>query len=183
MPQRSSCIGFAFAGLIPLLAMPGMSRAIEAERPAIVPALPEGNAVPETELERIYEEVKTPYKYGVVLRHEDGGSVDCPSVFCFNGRWFMLYVGIKDKVGYETYLAGSDDLLNWKPLGKVLPFPNSGWDQWQADGGAALIDTSWGGSARMEAFDGKYWMSYIGGALQGYEPDPLAIGLAWTTTP
>ena len=26
-------------------------------------------------------------------------------------------------------------------------------------------------------------MSYIGGALQGYEPDPLAIGMAWTKTP
>jgi hypothetical protein len=35
----------------------------------------------------------------------------------------------------------------------------------------------------LEKFDGKYWLSYIGGALKGYETDPLAIGIAWTTDP
>ena len=42
---------------------------------------------------------------------------------------------------------------------------------------------TWGGSAELGKFDGKYWMSYFGGAKQGYEPDPLSIGMAWTTTP
>ena len=35
----------------------------------------------------------------------------------------------------------------------------------------------------MEKFDDKYWLSYIGGALQGYETDPLSVGLAWTRNP
>ena len=30
---------------------------------------------------------------------------------------------------------------------------------------------------------GRYWLSYIGGALKGYERDPLSIGLAWTLDP
>ena len=35
----------------------------------------------------------------------------------------------------------------------------------------------------LQAFDGKYWMTYIGGAKQGYETDPLSIGVAWTDSP
>lgn len=136
---------------------------------------------PET-MRRVYNEAKTPFKYGVVLRGDEGKAVDCPNVFRFNNGWFMLYVCM-NKVGYETHLARSDDLLKWETLGKVLSFRDGGWDQWQADGGIALIDHTWGGSAKVQAFDGKYWMSYIGGALQGYEPDPLAIGMAWTKEP
>ena len=96
--------------------------------------------VPEAEIERVYEEVKTPYKYGIIIQPEEGGMVDCPSVFRHDGKWFMAYVAIRDKTGYETYLAESDNLLSWRPLGKILPFSGAGWDRWQADGGAVLID-------------------------------------------
>jgi predicted GH43/DUF377 family glycosyl hydrolase len=89
-----------------------------------------------------------------------------------------------NEVGYETHLAVSDDLLEWEPLGKILKFRDGDvWDKWQADGGIALHDHLWAGEGRPHQFDGKYWMSYIGGALQGYEPDPLAIGMAWTNDP
>jgi predicted GH43/DUF377 family glycosyl hydrolase len=140
--------------------------------------------VTEAELQRVFEEVKTPYKFGVVL-HSAGADelFDCPSVFRHGGQWYMLYVSIGNKTGYETHLAQSADLLHWTPLGTILPFADSGWDQWQGDGGAALVDPTWGGSGELQAHDGRYWMSYIGGAKQGYEPDPLAIGLAWTKTP
>ena len=132
---------------------------------------------------RTHDELRTPHKYGIVLRGERGQAVDCPSVFRLNGRWLMLYVCMND-VGYETHLAASDDLLKWEPLGKVLSFGRDGeWDQWQRDGGMALVDHTWGGSAAPQAFDGRYWMSYIGGALKGYETDPLSIGIAWTTAP
>jgi predicted GH43/DUF377 family glycosyl hydrolase len=156
------------------LAIAGLSGGLFAAAPApVTPA----------EMQRVYEEVKTPYKHGIVIRGGAGEMVDCPSVFRYGGKWLMLYVAIKDKVGYETFLAESSDLVHWQPRGKVLSFPRTGWDAWQVDGGAALVDHEWGGSARLQAHDGKYWMSYLGGAKQGYEPDPLAIGLAWTTTP
>lgn len=135
------------------------------------------------DLQRVYEEVKTPYKYGVVLQPEPDEMFDCPNVFRYGDKWLMMYVGIKGKIGYQTYIAESTDLLNWKPLGTILPFSKTGWDAWQGDGGMALVDTTWGGSMKAETYDGKYWMSYIGGAGQGYEPDPLSIGLAWTTQP
>jgi hypothetical protein len=51
------------------------------------------------------------------------------------------------------------------------------------DGGVSLIDTEWGGSYAPRQYAGKYWMSYIGGRQHGYEPDPLSIGIAWTTAP
>lgn len=133
-------------------------------------------------MQRIYEEVKTPHKFGVILRGAGGAAVDCPCVFRHRGHWRMMYVCMNE-VGYETHLARSDDLLSWEPMGRILSFRREGWDAWQADGGAALVDYHWGGSAEIGSFEGRYWLSYIGGALQGYEPDPLAIGMAWTDDP
>src|SRR5262245_14291905 len=140
-------------------------------------------AVTPDDMRAVYEEVKTPFKYGIVLRPGKNESVDCPNVFRQGDKWYMTYVSIKDKVGYETLLAQSDDLLNWKTLGAVLPFSEEGWDQWQADGSVALVDPTWGGSCELQQYDGKYWMSYFGGSKQGYETDPLSMGIAWTTTP
>src|SRR3989304_4206893 len=119
--------------------------------------------VSDAEMQRVYDQAKTPYKYGVVLQPSSKDeSIDCPNVFRYGDKWYMLYVAIKDKVGYETYLAESDDLLAWRPLGKVLPFATSGWDKWQADGSLALVDPTWNGSAEMHTYDGKYWLSYFG---------------------
>lgn len=135
-------------------------------------------------MQRVYDEAQTPFKYGIVLQPESKDElIDCPNVFRYDGSWYMLYVVNQRNVGYETCLAESDDLLEWRPLGKVLPFAGSGWDKWQADGSLALVDPNWGGSAELGRFDGKYWMSYFGGEKTGYETDPLSLGLAWTKTP
>ena len=150
----------------------------------IVSALPgPGKEVDAASMQKIYDEVKTPYKYGVVIKGEPGEFVDCPNVFRYQNKWYMVYIKIKDKVGYQTYLATSDDLLQWKTLGLILPFADSGWDKWQAAGGIALRDTTWGGTNELQTYDGKYWLSYIGGALKGYETDPLSIGIASTLHP
>jgi predicted GH43/DUF377 family glycosyl hydrolase len=135
-------------------------------------------------MQRLYDEVKTPFKHGIVLRGDTTNQlVDCPSIFRSGEKWFMMYVAITDAVGYETFLASSDDLLNWKKLGRILSFTKTGWDAWQADGGLALVSHEWEGDQSLGTFDGKYWLSYIGGALKGYETDPLSIGMAWTETP
>ncbi len=145
------------------------------------PAKRAEGAVPDAaRMRQIYEEVKTPFKYGVVLRGEEGAPVDCPSVFRHGGRWYMVYICM-NKTGYETHLAESPDLLHWRPLGKILPFRGGdAWDANQAGGYIALQDTEWGGSASLGTYDDRYWLSYLGGALEGYETDPLAIGMAWT---
>jgi hypothetical protein len=162
--------------------------AVAAKRPAAPIPIPEtlrasARDVPEAAMRRVHELVKTPFKRGIVLRPSPGESVDCPNVFRHEGRWYMLYVTTKNGVGYETRLAASDDLLTWTPLGTVLPFGDSGWDLWQADGSLALVDPEWGGSLALQPYDGRYWISYFGGSKQGYEPDPLSIGLAWSRSP
>lgn len=172
---RAIIAGVAFIGCV----------AAGGERPAVI-SFPESTApeVPERVMRELYEEVKTPFKYGVVLDGEEGERLDCPNIFRHAGRWYMIYVGIgADKTGYQTYLARSDDLLHWEKLGKILSHREEGWDAWQADGGIALYDYRWEGTHELERHDGRYWLSYIGGALKGYEPDPLGIGLAWTKDP
>lgn len=138
--------------------------------------------VSEASMRGVYEETKTPFKYGVILRGAGGDMVDCPSVFRHGDAWFMCYICM-NKVGYETHLATSTDLLKWESLGKILSFRDEGWDNWQAGGTVQLLDHRWGGSAQLQTHDGRYWMTYIGGERQGYETDPLSMGMAWTKTP
>lgn len=157
----------------------------EEDRRTIIPAIEPNDRsdISKVEMKRIYEEVKTPYKFGIVLRPDEGQMIDCPNIFRKDGTWFMVYVAIQDKIGYQTYLAKSTDLIHWEKLGTILPFESGSWDQWQADGSLALVDPTWGGSLALQSYRGKYWISYFGGAKQGYETDPLSLGLAWTTTP
>jgi predicted GH43/DUF377 family glycosyl hydrolase len=140
------------------------------------------------EMKRIYEEVKTPYKYGMVVVPADNyHKIDCPTVFQENGKWYMTYVVYNGKEGtdgrgYETWLAESEDLLSWKTLGRLLSYKNEGWDMNQRGGFPALIDWTWNGDYHIGTFKGKHWMTYIGGHGTGYEAvkEPLNIGIAWT---
>ncbi|MGW4101789.1 discoidin domain-containing protein [Streptomyces sp. NPDC004976] len=139
--------------------------------------------VPDEVMREVYEEVKTPYRYGPVLTTPaDAELVDSPSVFRHRDRWYMVHLVFRED-GYETRLASSPDLLDWTPEGTVLPFRPGAWDQKQAAGYIALQDPEWGESARLQTFDGRFWMSYLGGADPGYEGGPLSIGVASTRTP
>jgi len=160
-----------------------IATAAEPER-RVIPARPETRLVDERTLQQIYDEIKTPFKYGVVLKGAGPEElVDCPSIFRSGEHWYTMYAAITNKIGYQTFLASSDDLLHWTKLGKILPFSKTGWDAWQADAGISLADYRWEGTHELEKFGGKFWLSYIGGAKQGYETDPLSIGVAWTREP
>ncbi len=145
--------------------------------------------VPEEVMKKIYEEVKTPYKYGLVLAPSDNNhKMDCPTVFREKGKWYMSYLVYDGKSGksgrgYETWLAESDDLLEWKTLGRILSFPEKGsgrWDENQRAGYVGLIDYEWGGTYRAQQVNNKYWMPYFGGTGQGYEQGRLEEGMAYT---
>lgn len=136
--------------------------------------------VPHAVMNEVYEKVKAPYKYGLVLVPEDKSKmVDSPSVFRHNGQWYMTYI-VFDGKGYETMLAVSTDLLTWETKGKLMSFTENTWDANQKAGYIALQDYEWGGSYEVNKFDGKYWMSYLGGATEGYEAGMLGIGIANT---
>lgn len=141
-------------------------------------------AITDDQMKSVYEEAKTPHKHGVIIKTDHKEDlVDCPSVFRHGQAWYMFYAASQGKIGYETKLARSDDLVKWEPLGTILPFRQNMWDCWQADGGVALIDYNWGGTHKLEKYNDHYWLSYLGGALQGYETDPLSIGVAFTDDP
>lgn len=139
-------------------------------------------------MQKIYDEVKTPYKYGMVVAPEDNyHKIDCPMVYREGNRWFMAYVVYNGKDGtdgrgYETWLATSDDLLQWKTLGRLLCYADKGWDMNQRAGYPALIDWTWNGSYEMAKYKGRHWMSYFGGEGTGYESvrKPLNMGMAST---
>ena len=138
--------------------------------------------VPDSVMHKIYEEVKTPYKYGMVLVPENHTKkIDCPSVFRKGDTWYMMYVQF-DGRGYETWLAESPDLLHWTTKGKALSFDNDTtvWDAHQKAGYIALQDATWGGSYKVNKYKGKYWMSYFGGNTRGYEAGLLSLGIAYT---
>jgi predicted GH43/DUF377 family glycosyl hydrolase len=145
-----------------------------------------GNTVTEKKMARVYEEVKTPYKYGLVMVPPDKSKkMDCPSIFRKGHDWYMIYI-IYDGRGYETWLAKSADLLHWANQGRILSFTDSAsadsarWDANQKAGYAALEDYRWGGSYRLQPWQGKYWMSYFGGNSLGYEAGVLSEGIAFT---
>jgi predicted GH43/DUF377 family glycosyl hydrolase len=132
-------------------------------------------------MQHIYEEIRTPYKYGLVVTPEnDSKKIDCPSVFRQGKDWYMTYI-VFDGRGYETWIAKSKNLLDWKTLGRIMSFSDTlQWDSNQKAGYIALQDPKWGGTYELQTFQKKYWLSYIGGKDRGYEAGPLAIGVAST---
>jgi len=139
------------------------------------------NPVSAETMEKIYQEVKTPYKYGLVMVPVDKDhKMDCPTIFKKGKYWYMTYLIFSGR-GYETWLAKSRDLLHWENRGKQMSFGDTGhWDDNQKAGYNALLDTKWGGSYGVNKLDGNYWMSYFGGKEKGYEVEPLSIGMAYT---
>ena len=165
-------------------------------------------AITKENMQKVYDEVRTPYKYGLVVAPNDNyHKYDCPTVFRQNGKWLMTYVCYDGKDGtdgrgYETWIAESDDLLHWSAKGRVLALPeNQGsganddnetkkpnkpqpllWDHSQRGGFPSLVDYNWGGTYELQAYRGRRWMTYIGGQGTGYEAvrAPLSIGIAST---
>ncbi|GAB3968149.1 hypothetical protein GCM10028806_11550 [Spirosoma terrae] len=129
-------------------------------------------------MQRVFDKIKTPYKYGIVLPQPDKGRmVDSPTIFRKGTNWYMTYI-IFDGKGYETWLAKSANLLQWTMLGKLMSFTNNTWDATQKAGYVALVNTDWGGTYDVEKYQNKYWMSYLGGSEKGYEAGRLGIGIA-----
>ena len=162
--------------LVATIALHGCASGVKTEVPAHV-------------MQEIYNEVKTPYKYGLVLVGADATKkLDCPTVFRHNGTWYMTYIVFdnegnerwSDGKGYETWLATSDNLLDWTTLGRVMSYTTDTWDAYQKAGYNALQDYTWGGSYELQRFNDKYWISYFGGNETGYEAGTLKLGMAYT---
>ncbi len=137
-------------------------------------------------MNKIYEAVKTPYKRGAVVKFDDS-KADSPTVFKYNGKWYMYFVRISNdegNSGYETHMASSCNLLDWVYEGVILHrTDDDSWDSRQRGGYAAFVDNDFDGTNEIQKVNGKYYMVYLGGCLDGYETDPLSMGLAWSDDP
>ena len=94
-----------------------------------LPAMAAGRVVDAATMQAVYEAVRTPYKYGVVIHRdaEQNRNIDCPTVFRHGDGWYMVHVqSEKDREGYTTQLARSSDLLHWERLGTILPQGDAG---------------------------------------------------------
>lgn len=142
--------------------------------------------VTEAEMEYIRCTVKTPKKHGAIIKSEKYFT-DSPTVFFRDGVFYMYFVAIEKDCrvsGYETHLARSNDLLHWDYVGPI--FKRNALDQWdsrQCAGYAAFPDIRFGGTNELQKVNGSYYISYLAGNSDGYEPDPLYMGLAKTANP
>ena len=142
--------------------------------------------ITDVEMCAVYERIKTPVKRGAVVKWENDFT-DSPTVFHYGDRYYMYFIAISKDTsvsGYETHLAASWDLLSWEYLGPIFRRNElNRWDSKQCAGYAAFADVCFGGSGELERVNGKYYLSYLAGNSNGYEPDPLYMGLAYSSDP
>jgi len=113
---------------------------------------------------------------------EDVKMVDVPTVFQLPGdkKWYMTFIGFDGK-GYQSFVAESDDLLNWGNMRLAMGYgPKGSFDYGGAVLGAYLYeDYDIKGRRTLKKRDGKYWSLYGAYAKQGgYEIDPGYEGVA-----
>lgn len=133
-------------------------------------------AVTDSEMKKIYEKIKTPRKLGAVMKWENDYT-DSPTVFRKDGIFYMYFIAISKNCavsGYETHLAKSSDLIHWEYAGPIFRRNEENhWDSKQCAGYAAFPDINFDGTCELPKIGSSYYISYLAGNSDGYEPDPL----------
>lgn len=132
------------------------------------------------------ERLETPYKYGKLVLSAsaekgvfDSRAVDCPFVFEHGGVFYMLYVGF-DGVGYQTGLAVSRDLTDWKKLGCILRRdPSSPVTRYNVAMNWILRENQLRSPGRLRKVNGRFLGVFHAYPKPGYESGPAVIGLCW----
>lgn len=113
---------------------------------------------------------------------EDVKMTDVPRVFQVPGKagWYMSFIGFDGK-GYQSFIAQSDDLLNWTDMRLAMGYgPKGEFDHGGVVLGAYLTESNDIKLPRvLKKKDGKYWSLYGAYPRQGgYELRPGYEGLA-----
>jgi hypothetical protein len=130
---------------------------------------------------------RTPYKFGKLVlgpsgtgNEFDSRSVDCPFLFRHAGRFYMTYVGW-DGIGYQTGLASSTDLLNWKRLGCILKRdPASEVTRYNVAMNWIVRENGLWKPGELLRIEGRFLGAYHAYPNSGYEAGPAVIGLCWS---
>ena len=143
-------------------------------------------AVNAKEMAEIYEKIKTPHKLGAVMKWEND-LTDSATVFQKDGVFYMYFIAISKDTrisGYETHLARSEDLVHWDYISPIFRRnAENRWDSKQCAGYVAYPDIRFDGTGELQRINDSYYISYLAGNSDGYEPDPLYMGLAKSVDP
>ena len=131
---------------------------------------------------------ETPYKYGKLVLEAsqdaaafDCRSVDCPFVFRHNGQFYMAYVGY-DGTGYQTGLASSRNLTDWKKLGCILRRdPSSPVTRYNVAMNWIVRENPMRSAGELKKVRGRFLGLYHAYPNAGYEAGPAVIGLCWSS--
>lgn len=142
--------------------------------------------VSDEEMKEIYHRIATPKKLGSVIKWEEDFT-DSPGVFKKDDVFYMYFIAISKDCnvsGYETHLAKSSDLLNWEYIGPIFRRNNENhWDSKQIGGYVAFYDIDFDGTCELQKINDTYYIAYLAGNSDGYEPDPLYMGMAKSADP
>jgi len=131
--------------------------------------------------------IRTPNKYGQLLIAPsykkgafDSHAVDGPFPFFHDGTFWMTYIGW-DGVGYQTGLASSRDLLNWRKEGLLLGRgPAGSVTEHNAAMTCILRDNDLFGPGTLKQAHGRFLGTYHAYPEPGYEAGPAVIGLCFS---
>ncbi len=115
---------------------------------------------------------------------EDFKNTDVPTVYQLPGdpAWYMSYIAFNGQ-GYQSFVAKSDDLLQWREHRLAMGFgPEGAFDHGGAVLGAYLYTGYDVGAPRvLKQRDGRFWSLYGAYPRQGgYELRPGYEGLAYS---
>ncbi len=130
---------------------------------------------------------ETPYKYGKLVLAADPAtnafdhrSVDCPFLFYSGGEFHMTYVGF-DGTGYQTGLAVSDDLINWRRSGCILRRDaSSPVTRYNVAMNWIIRDPALQSRGALKKVRGRYLGAFHAYPNAGLEEGPAVIGLCWS---
>lgn len=135
----------------------------------------------------IRDAIRTPKKHGQLVIAPsykkgafDSHAVDCPFPFYHEGKYWMTYVGW-DGTGYQTGLASSDDLLNWRKEGLLLGRgPKGSVTEYNAAITCILRDNALFGPGTLKRVNGRFAATYHAYPNPGYETGPAVVGLCYS---
>jgi predicted GH43/DUF377 family glycosyl hydrolase len=130
------------------------------------------------------QSLETSYKYEKLILSAspettafDSKSVDCPFVFQHGGVFHMTYVAF-DGTGYQTGLASSRNLVEWRKLGCILRRdPNSEVTRYNIAMNWILRENDVRSPGRLKKVRGEFLGAYHAYPNAGLENGPAVIGL------
>jgi predicted GH43/DUF377 family glycosyl hydrolase len=110
----------------------------------------------------------------------DEKAVDCPFVFRHDGRFYMTFLGF-DGTGYQTGLASSSNLLDWRSEGLIVGRdPQSEMFRFNVALNWIVRENDIFAPGRLKKIRGRYLGVYHSYPNAGYEQGPAVIGLCWS---